>query len=104
MARPGLEPGTPRFSEADDEPSNRRKSAGNDGVRCVDHRRPKPRKFHSFLAYSGTETRFSAQWRTGRLVADCHAGGRGFESRRSRKTPAITQTSVVKSAKLAGRR
>jgi len=62
MARPGLEPGTPRFSVVD------RNLSDKGGILAIQHllaghpRRLDVRKLRWFLADLGTERRFGAQW------------------------------------------
>jgi hypothetical protein len=62
MARPGLEPGTPRFSVVDQNLSN------SGGIRAIqrvlvsDRGGVDVRKLRSFVAGLGTERRFGAQW------------------------------------------
>jgi len=60
MARPGLEPGTPRFSVVDRNRSNRVESPAVPGVHIVNERRDEVRNLHSFLVDSGTGTRLGA--------------------------------------------
>ena len=79
MARPGLEPGTPRFSVADRNPSNRVESPAIQRESGEGHWTAKARKFHSFLTDSGTQMRFGTQ---------CRSMGR----RRSRPRPLLGLT------------
>jgi hypothetical protein len=62
VARPGLEPGTPRFSGAAREESNDPKTPANTPV-CARHMNPRySRYLRAFLSRLGTETARSAQW------------------------------------------
>jgi hypothetical protein len=62
MARPGLEPGTPRFSVVDWDLSNSRGIPAIHGVPDSSARRLDVRKLRSFVANLGTERRFGTQW------------------------------------------
>ena len=61
MARPGLEPGTPRFSVVEQNLSNNGGIPANVRVRAWRWRRSDSRKLRSFLVDLGTDTRFGAQ-------------------------------------------
>jgi hypothetical protein len=76
MARPGLEPGTPRFSVVGRNLSNSVVIPANMRLLAVERHGLDVRKLHSFLLDLGTETRFGAQWRP--------INARGWESGRSR--------------------
>jgi len=56
MARPGLEPGTPRYSVVGRNRSNKVESPAIPRVLLRHGRREEVRNFHTFLADSGTET------------------------------------------------
>ncbi len=62
MARPGLEPGTPRFSVVGRNPSNNAEKPAV--LRYLDRRdhQPDVRKLRSFVADWGTRLRFGTQW------------------------------------------
>jgi hypothetical protein len=60
IGAPGLEPGTPRFSVVDRDPSNYVESPAFSEVCVVGVRRGEVRNLLSFLADSGTETRLGA--------------------------------------------
>jgi hypothetical protein len=62
MARPGLEPGTPRFSVVGRNLSNSAESPANPAGSRDGPTRAGCRKLRSFLADSGTRMPFSAQW------------------------------------------
>ena len=88
MARPGLEPGTPRFSVVRSSLSNDAENAANSRLRRGQAHVCKLRKFHGFLADSGDEGRLVSQSGT-RLtssgpVAATLAGSAGLWSGRSR--------------------
>jgi hypothetical protein len=60
MARPGLEPGTPRFSVVRSESSNQPKSPANNGLRGLSPRCRHARKFPSFRPDSGDGWRLAS--------------------------------------------
>src|SRR5215211_4733564 len=62
MARPGLEPGTPRFSVMDRNLSNSRGIPAFERVLAIDTHQLDVRKLRSFRVDLGTESRFGAQW------------------------------------------
>ena len=67
MARPGLEPGTPRFSVVRLPPSNSREMPANITLSCIQRRRLDQCKFRSFRRDSGDGFRLVSQYgaRTG---------------------------------------
>jgi hypothetical protein len=62
MARPGLEPGTPRFSVMNRNLSNSRGIPAFEWVLAIDPHQLDVRKLRSFRVDLGTESRFGAQW------------------------------------------
>src|SRR5919109_982558 len=61
VARPGLEPGTPRFSVMDRNLSNSRGIPAFEWVLAIDPHQLDVRKLRSFRVDLGTESRFGAQ-------------------------------------------
>jgi hypothetical protein len=64
MARPGLEPGTPRFSDVDRNVSNSRVIPAIERVSVIESHWLDVRRLRSFLADSGTEMRIGTQCET----------------------------------------
>jgi hypothetical protein len=73
VARPGLEPGTPRFSVMDRNLSNSRGIPAFEWVLAIDPHQLDVRKLRSFRVDLGTESRFGAQH--GRWRRSLHRGG-----------------------------
>ena len=81
MARPGLEPGTPRFSVVRSESSNQPETPAKRGRRVRGPRRRHTRKFASFLPDSGDEWRLVSHWnwrRAARTAPDVAATPEGL--------------------------
>ena len=81
MARPGLEPGTPRFSVVRPQLSNGLEKPANTRDSEVTHDDPELRKFRGLLVDSGDGWRLISQTRALGLVVQ---GAAGTTSRRAR--------------------
>ena len=81
VARPGLEPGTPRFSVVRSESSNQPETPAKRGRRVRGPRLRHTRKFASFLPDSGDEWRLVSHWnwrRAARTAPDVAATPEGL--------------------------
>jgi hypothetical protein len=88
MARPGLEPGTPRFSVVDRHPSNSPETpAVSRLLACRAHARDR-RKLRLFVADLGTRKHFGAQWPSDRRGSGARAPGRDPSSEPTARRPA----------------